>query len=686
MTSKRRKPRRRPPASASAGPDAGERQGVAPARTASAVPPITRNRRLSLAVALALAAATVIAYAPVRHLDFVDLDDPGYVYQNPNVTAGLTVRGVAWAFSTGHAANWHPLTWLSHMLDVELFGVSAGPHHLVNLGWHVSATMLLFGLLLRLTGAIGRSAFVAGLFALHPLHVESVAWVAERKDVLSTVLWFLTTWAYVAWVAPRSPSANRRLRVAVMLVLFALGLMAKPMLVTLPVTLLLVDVWPLGRISARAPARSWLPLAVEKVPLFLLAAISSVITFVAQRQGGAVSALDVVPWTTRLANAAVSYVAYLRKTIWPVDLAVFYPYPDRIAPMAVAGAAIALVAMTYLSIRLRHRLPYLFTGWLWYLATLLPVIGLIQVGTQSMADRYTYVPLVGIFVAVAWGAADALRGRASSMVAAGALAMVIAAAAGARAQVRHWRNSEALWQRAVDVTTGNYRAHNSLGAVLGNQGRTSEAIRHFEEALRLQPDASEAHHIHHNLGRALADSGRVGDSIPHYREALRIKPDFPEAHNNLGLALASLGRVDEAREHYERAVALAPGLAIAHNNLGLALYGLGKADEAIARYSEAIRLDPAYADAYNNRGFAHAVAGRAEPAMADFTAAITIRPGFEDARFNLALALTSASRYDEAREHLRILLQQHPAHELARRALEYVDQRQRARSGRGGRP
>jgi tetratricopeptide (TPR) repeat protein len=642
------------------------------------------QRRLTWAVGLALAIGTAVVYSPVGQFDFIDLDDPGYVYQNPTVAAGLSASGIAWAFSTGHAANWHPLTWLSHMLDVELFGVTAGPHHLVNVGLHIVATLLLFGLLLRLTGAIGRSGFVAALFAWHPLHVESVAWIAERKDVLSTVFWLLTTWAYVAYVAPRRPMTNRRSRYALMLVLFALGLMAKPMLVTLPFTLLLLDFWPLGRIGSRAPLRSWTPLVVEKAPLFVLAAVSSFVTFVVQRQGGAVSTLDLVPWTTRLANAVLSCVIYLRKTIWPVDLAVFYPYPGSIATTAVIPAAIALGVLTYLAIRWRHRIPAVLTGWLWYLGTLLPVIGLVQVGTQAMADRYTYVPLIGVFIAVAWGVGDVWRGRSPFVPATIATAVVLAAAIGTRSQIEHWKNSESIWRRAVSVTSGNYRAHNSLGAVLGNQGRTADAIGHFEEALRLRPDASEGHHIHHNLGRALADSGRIADSLPHYREALRIQPDFPEAHNNIGLALASLGRIDEARDHYERAVALAPGLAVAHNNLGLALYALGKPDEALARYTEAIRLDPDYADAYNNRGFAHASAGRGEAAMSDFSAAVGIRPGFHQARFNLALALASADRFDEAREHLRIVLQQHPSHEMARRALEYVDQRQGARSGRGG--
>ena len=639
-----------------------------------------------MAMALGLAIVTTTVYGQVGQFEFIDLDDPGYVSQNPNVATGLTAGGIAWAFSTGHAANWHPLTWLSHMLDVELFGMTAGWHHLVNLGLHIVATLLLFGLLVRLTGAIGRSGFVAALFALHPLHVESVAWIAERKDVLSTVLWLLTTWVYVAYVAPLRPVTNRRLWYTLLLVLFALGLMAKPMLVTLPFTLLLLDFWPLGRIGAGTPLRSWTPLVAEKLPLFVLAAISSAITFVVQRQGGAVSTLDLVPWSTRVANAVLSYVIYLRKAIWPVDLAVFYPYPNRIPVTAVVLAAIALGAITYAAVRWRQRMPYALTGWLWYVGTLVPVIGLVQVGTQAMADRYTYVPLVGIFIAVAWGLADALRGRARLVSVIVAVAIVLTAAAGTRAQVRHWRTSESVWRRAVEVTSGNYRAHNSLGAVLGNQGRTADAIGQFEEALRLRPDASEAHHIHHNLGRALADSGRLADSIPHYREALRIRPDFPEAHNNLGLALANLGRIDEAREHYERAVALAPGMAVAHNNLGLALYALGQPDEAIARYTEAIRLDPEYADAYNNRGFAHGSAGRAEPALADFSAAVRIRPGFQQARFNLALALASAGRYDEARDHLRIVLQQHPSHEMARRALDYIDQRQRARSGRGGTP
>lgn len=638
-----------------------------------------------MAIAVGLAAATLLVYAPVRHFGFIDLDDPGYVYDNPHVTAGLTWNGIVWAFTTGHAANWHPVTWLSHMLDVELFGLAAGWHHATNVALHVVATVLLFGLLVRLTAAIGRSAFVAGLFALHPLHVESVAWIAERKDVLSTVFWLLTTWAYVAHVAPsRSGLMRGPGGTIVLLATYALGLLSKPMLVTLPFTLLLLDLWPLNRAADPWRVRSWWPLVREKLPLLAMAAASSVVTFLVQQQGGAVSSLSVAPWPVRLSNALLAYVVYLRRTVWPVDLALFYPYSMSVAAAPIVIAAVVLAAVTWLAVRLARRSPYLLVGWLWYLGTLVPVIGLVQVGTQSMADRYTYVPLIGIFIAVAWGVINLLAGRARLLVAIGAVAAVVAAGTAARAQIHHWRDSLSVWQHAVDVTRGNYRAHNSLGAVLGNQGRTAEAIRHFEEALRLGPDRSEAHHIHHNLGRALADSGRTDDAISHYREALRVKPDFAEAHNNLGLALVRLGRVDEALRHYQEAVRIDPELTVAQNNLGLALYGLGRVDEAIARYTEATRLDPRYADAYNNRGFAHASRGAVDAAIADFSAAVRVRPSFEDARFNLALAFASSGRFREAREQLQAVLQQHPNNELARRALDYVNQQERIRTGRGG--
>ena len=656
---------------------------VRPRQIREAPPP--RRGALAAATAIGLAVLTVFVYAPVRHFGFIDLDDPGYVYDNPHVTAGLTWDGIVWAFTTGYAANWHPLTWVSHMLDVELFGLTAGGHHITSVGLHVVAAMLLFGLLMRLTGALGRSAFVAGLFALHPLHVESVAWIAERKDVLSTVFWFLTTWAYVAHVAPSRSGFMRGSGGALLVgVVYALGLLSKPMLVTLPFTLLLLDFWPLNRVADPWRSRSWWPLVREKLPLVALAVVSSVVTLVVQQQGGAVSTLSAAPWALRVSNAVLSYAVYLRKTIWPADLALFYPYAMRVAPMRVLLAALVLAAVTWMAVRLIRRAPYVPVGWFWYLGTLVPVIGLVQVGTQGMADRYTYVPLIGIFIAVAWGLVDLLGARARPILAVAGIATVAAAGIAARSQVHHWRDSLSAWQHAVDVTQGNYRAHNSLGAVLGNQGRRSDAIRHFEEALRLGPDGSEAHHIHHNLGRALAESGRTDEAIAHYREALRIKPEFAEAHNNLGLALVRLGRVDEALPHYREAVRIDPDLAVAQNNLGLALYGLGRVDEAIVRYSDAIRLDPRYADAYNNRGFAYASRGSADAAIADFSAAVRARPSFEQARFNLALALASAGRFSEARDQLQAVLQQHPNNDLARRAVDYVSQQERLRAGRGG--
>jgi hypothetical protein len=356
-----------------------------------------------MGIALALVAITLAVYLPVRQFGFVNFDDPDYVSANAHIAHGLTRAAVLWAFTTGYAANWHPLTWLSHMIDVQVFGVNAGPQHLVNLLLHVLNTLLLFGLLHRMTGARGRSAFVAALFAVHPLHVESVAWIAERKDVLSTLFWMLTMWAYVAYV--RRPSWARYLGVAIA---FALGLMAKPMLVTLPAVLLLLDVWPLGRTGVTRLLRPRRALVLEKLPLFALAAVSSVMTFLVQRRGGAVSTVDQYPWASRVANALVEYVVYLGRMCWPARLSIFYPYSQSLPGWSVAGSLVLLVALSVAVFRAGGRRPYLVVGWLWYVVTLVPVIGLIQIGTQARADRYTYVPLIGIFIMAAWGLPDLL--------------------------------------------------------------------------------------------------------------------------------------------------------------------------------------------------------------------------------------------------------------------------------------
>jgi tetratricopeptide (TPR) repeat protein len=600
-------------------------------------------------VSLGLIAVNLIVYASVWHHEFVDYDDRAYVTENAVVSGGLTWHGVAWAFTTGDEANWHPLTWLSHMLDVQLYGLSPGPHHLTNLLFHIASTLLLFGLLHRMTGALGRSAFVAGLFAVHPLHVESVAWVAERKDVLSTLFWMLALWAYVEYV--RRPQLLRYLLV---LLFFALGLMAKPMLVTLPFVLLLLDFWPLGRVALgpnpedRVPPRNGRStpghLVWEKIPLLALSIVSSVVTLIVQRRGRAVIGLDAIPLKLRVANALVSSVAYIGKMLWPTRLAVLYPYARSLPGWWVAGALVGLMGVSVAVIWAGRRHPYLPVGWLWYLGTLVPVIGLVQVGHQAMADRYTYVPLIGLFVIVAWGVPDLLvrcRLRRIALPAAGLV--ILGYAITARGQLQYWENSTALWTHALEVTTGNYIAHNNIGLILARQGRNDEAICEFLEVLWINPDYAEAHN---SLGIILAGQGKLDEAIAHYSEALRIKPDYAEAYNNLGIALARLGRTGEAIDELSEALRINPDLVEAHNNLGIALATQGKLDEAIAHYTEALRIKPDYAEAHNNLGVALAREGRTGEAINELSEALRIKPDYQEARHSLE-DLTSRKKRPE---------------------------------------
>jgi protein O-mannosyl-transferase len=624
----------------------------------------------SLLVSLILVAATVVAYAPVRQYGFVNIDDAQYVSDNAAVSGGLSGPAISWAFTTGHAGNWHPLTWLSHMLDVELYGLNAGPHHLTSLLLHVANALLLFGLLHRMTGALFRSAFVAALFALHPLHVESVAWVAERKDVLSTLFLLLTIRAYLGYVRRPRPS-----RYALVLGLFALGLMAKPMLVTLPCVLLLLDYWPLAR---AAPLGAWRQLSLEKLPLLGLAVASSVVTFVVQQRAGAVKGLDALPLDHRLANAVMAYATYIGKMLWPVHLAAIYPYPASRPGWLVAGAAVGLIAVTVLTLRAARHHPYLPVGWLWYLGTLVPVIGLVQVGSQPMADRYTYVPLIGLFLIVAWGIPDLLARSSHRDLALGAAAglVILGCAVATRRQVQPWRSSVALWQHALAATAENHRAHNNLGHALAREGRAGEAIAHYTEALRIKPDYAEAHN---NLGFALAEQGRASDAIVHYSEALRVLPDYVEAHNNLGVALAGEGNDDGAIRHLSEAVRIEPGRAVSHNNLGAVLAKRGRLDEAIRHFSEAVRLEPAYVDAYKNLATAHggkgtalAEVGKVDEAIREFREALRLAPPEADRHYHLAVMLVRSGRTSEAIRHFEQALELDPAHPGARRALEVL--------------
>lgn len=556
----------------------------------------TWHRRLAGAL---LVLATLAVYARVAGHEFVGYDDPGYVTANPVVQRGLSLDGVAWAFTTTAMSNWHPVTWLSHLLDVQCFGLAPAGHHLVSVALHALSAALLFLLLARLTDRPWRSLTVAALFALHPLHVESVAWVAERKDVLSGVLWHLTLLLYVEWT--RRPGPGRYLAA---LACFAAGLMAKPMLVTLPVVLLLLDAWPLARWKASAgpgplrPASSLPALVREKLPFLALSLASSAVTIYAQHQGGSMAGLREAPLGLRAENAVVAAASYLGLAIWPRDLAVLYPLPPSIPAWRVAVSAGVLLAITAgVTLRAR-RAPYLAVGWSWFLVTLLPVIGLVQVGAQSMADRYTYLPLTGIFLMAVWGGAELVGARPwrGPLL---ATAAVAAAAAVTWGQLGHWRDSLTLFRHTLEVTSGNYLILNNYGAALNDRGRPEEAIPALQRALAIEPGHAEAWY---NLGRIHQVARQDLEAAAlYYRRAIQLKPGYLDAQINLGGVLNRLGRFREGLEVLEPARARAPERAELCFNLGVSYAALGERERAL-REAEALgRLDPGLAQAL--RGF-----------------------------------------------------------------------------------
>jgi predicted TPR repeat methyltransferase len=512
---------------------------------------------------------TIAAYAPVRDFGFISMDDPQYVSANPIVGQGLTWRGVGWAFTGSHGFYWHPLTWLSHQLDVQLFGMDAGSHHMVSLLFHVMNSLLLYLALARMTGAIGRSAFVTAMFALHPLHVESVAWIAERKDVLSTFFALLAILGYVHFARHR-----QRNDLVLVIACFACALMAKPMVVTLPLVLLLLDFWPLRRAEFGSDARAWWLLLREKLPLFGLALAASAITIVAQRRAGAVIPLTSLSLVGRVENASVSYAAYARDMLWPAHLAVFYPLQPPGA-LAAAAALALLISVTVVAWRLRHRAPYLLMGLLWYIVTLAPVIGLVQAGDQGRADRFTYVPIVGLFVIVAWGLDDLARvvrlPRPALALAAAGLVMVCVAAT--REQVSYWESNLSLWGRTVTVTSQNYRAEDRLGVALADAGRLDQAVAHYAAALAIWPQFAEAHN---NLGTARVDQGRTEDAIHEFGEAARINPNEPMFHYNLAVVLNTAGRTSDAIREVKAALRLRPDDSSFARALSVISAGAGK--------------------------------------------------------------------------------------------------------------
>jgi tetratricopeptide (TPR) repeat protein len=605
---------------------------------------------------VALAAAVLATFWPVVLNDFVNYDDPDYVTSNRHVQQGLTAQDVAWAFRTGHASNWHPLTWLSHQLDCQFYGLRPAGHHLTSLLLHAANTALLFLALLRLTGATWRSVIVAALFGLHPLRVESVAWISERKDVLSGAFWMLTLLAYAKYVA-ESKGQSRRSGVfySLALISFALGLMSKPMLVTLPCVLLLLDYWPLNRLDrTTAP---WLVL--EKVPFVALAMASSVVTFLVQEKGGAVSRLESLPLMARLENALVSYCRYLGKTFWPVDLSVLYPHPGHWPAGAVWLSAAALLVLTAAAILLARRHPYLCVGWLWFIGTLVPVIGLVQVGVQSMADRYTYLPLIGVYIAVVWGASECvahLSRAQKALAAAAALALLICSALTLR-QIGIWKNSESLFRHAVAVTKDNYLAYNNLGFHLSNLGKTEAALEMYRRSIQINPNYDEAQN---NIGFALAKLGRPLEAIPYYEAALRLRPTLAEAHNNLGNALSELGRLDAAMTEYETTLRLNPDHADAHSNLGIALAMKGLLGEAIGHFEKSLALKPNNSGAHSNLGNAYAVQRKFDEAIREYEAALQLNPGDAQAHNNLGNVLSEQGKLEPAQRHYEAALRLNP--------------------------
>jgi protein O-mannosyl-transferase len=613
---------------------------------------------------VALVLLNLFVYAAVGGFDLVNWDDPTYISENPTVLRGLSWSTAWWALTTGHSPYWHPLTWLSHLTDVSLFGTDAGAYHVVNLAFHAANTVLLFELLRRATGAVGRSAFVAAIFAAHPLHVESVAWVTERKDVLSTFFLLLTTLAYVGYTRRRSWR-----RYALLLLFFALALMSKPMVVTLPVVLLLLDIWPLQR------QRAW-ALVLEKVPLFALALATTATTIVIQHRVGAMAGFDALPWQTRFGNAAIGYVAYLWKTVWPSPLAAFYPFFDA-SPVRVVAALAVLAAITAVAFRVRGRHPHVWVGWLWYVVTITPVIGFLQAGEQGMADRFMYVPMTGLAIAAAWAVPElwpALRIRSPWVLRLAALALVAACAIASRAQAAHWESSLTLWQHATRVTPESYIAHENLGQALRELGRLEEARASYERALALAPARSPGYAavIQNSIGLVLTRQGRALEARDRFAAAVRDSPGFAEARTNLGNALAGEGRAAEAIGHYREAIRLKPDDVEPRVGLGGALLRSGRPDEAIVHYREALALDPQLAQAHNGLGGALATAGRDAEAMTEYREALRLKPDLPTAHLNIALLLVKQGDPAQARRHLEMALAIDPGYEPARRALASI--------------
>ena len=602
-----------------------------------------------------IVAAVFAAYVQVLGFDFVDFDDGQYVTENFRVQAGLSMDGIRWAWTSFDAANWHPLTWLSHMTDVALFGLEPGWHHMSSVILHAVNSLLLYLVMIRFTGDIRKSAFVAAVFALHPLHVESVAWISERKDVLSGTFWILTMAAYGRYAA--QPSVRRMLLVCAC---FIPGLMSKPMLVTLPVVLLLMDIWPLARNGGREGA-SPLRLVTEKWPLFLLSMWCGLVTLMAQKGGGAVATLSQVTPVERISNAFAAYASYLWKTVFPVHLSAFYPHPREPGIWLPLSGCLLVYGLTVLAFAHRKSRPAVFVGWLWFCITLLPVIGLIQVGHQSMADRYMYLPMIGLLIAIAWFPYQEWMPvrrfpAAGKWVGIGMISILYVLSV---PQIATWRNTRTMAEQALAVTEDNYLMHTIMGNVHAREGRHDAAMSSYRTAIRIK---SDFHKAYFQAGKLmLADRG-AGEALTWFTTAATLAPGYTEAHVQRGNALAAEGRYPEAVAAYQTALAQRDDLPHAHTGLAMVLDKSGDMDAAMAHYRKAVELNPAFAEAHGNLGQLLAARGDFQAALPHVAAAATADPELPGIHYNLANLLVQLQRLEDAYRAYLEHLNRFPAH------------------------
>jgi protein O-mannosyl-transferase len=670
---------------------------------------------ISVLICLALTILTIITFSSLKDCGFINLDDPVYVYENSYIQSGLNVKSIGQAFSSELAVksgNWHPVTWLSLMLDYQIFGLNPSGYHLINLFFHVMNTVLLFLIVRRMTKTIWPSAFIAALFAIHPIHVESVAWIAERKDVLSAFFWMLTMGAYSYYV--KHPGLRRYFFV---LLFFVLGLMAKPMLVTLPFVLLLLDYWPLQRfqeirpdykipadvfmtaasykqkqkskkakaatetLEAKKPANpeyKWTliySLLWEKAPLFVLTIISSIVTYIAQQKGGAVSTFEAVPFGVRIGNAFISYITYIGKTIWPSNFAVVYPHTGLLPLWQVWGSIFPIIGITLVVIWKAKRTPYLATGWLWYTGALVPVIGIVQVGPQAMADRYTYIPLIGLFIIVAWGVPDLLEKwncRKEILLASSAVSILCLSLIAWR-QVGYWRNNIALYGHTLKVTDYNWLIYNHRGASYYSLGNYMQAIEDFNKAIKIKPDDAAPYY---NRGMTYNSLGNYRQAIEDCDKAIEIKPSNADAYINRSIAYNGIGNYRRAIENLNKAIEIRPGYASAYVNRGNAYRSLGNYKQAMEEYNMAIRLKDDFALTYHNRGTLYAMLGQYQPAIEDLNKAISLDPNDIKAYNNRGLLFTQMGSYQKGLENFNeaIHLKSDYADAYRNRASVYLNQ------------